>query len=130
MYTIRTEANISGAHCLDLPYDSECRNPHGHNWKIRIEVQGTKLNEQGMLIDFTHIKRIIDRLDHTDINKVLGGINPTAENIAWWVADELEKVIKEQWQSKVGEIGVRPQVSKVSVQETEGNEAIWTEPIQ
>ena len=45
---------------------------------------------------------------HKHINDVLGGINPTAENMAKWIADELG-----------------PKCFKVEVQESEGNVAIY-----
>jgi queuosine biosynthesis protein queD len=62
-----------------------------------------------MVIDFTIIKeKIHGRLDHKHINDVLGGINPTAENMAKWIADELG-----------------PKCFKVEVQESEGNVAIY-----
>ena len=61
------------------------------------------------VIDFTDIKeKIHGRLDHRHINDVLGDINPTAENIAKWIADELG-----------------PKCFKVEVQESEGNTAIY-----
>ena len=34
-------------------------------------------------------KKIHGRLDHRHINDVLGDINPTAENMAKWIADEV-----------------------------------------
>ena len=60
-----------------------------------------------MVIDFSHIKRIVkDQLDHRNLNEVLP-FNPTAENIARWVCDQL------------------PCCYKVEVQESEGNTAIY-----
>ena len=42
-----------------------------------------------MVCDFTQIKkRIHDKLDHKILNDVLP-FNPTAENIAYWVVQEL-----------------------------------------
>ena len=60
-----------------------------------------------MVIDFTHIKRVVkDQLDHRNLNEVLP-FNPTAENIARWICDQL------------------PTCYKVEVQESEGNTAIY-----
>ena len=60
-----------------------------------------------MVIDFSHIKRIVkDQLDHRNLNEVLP-FNPTAENIARWICDQL------------------PCCYKVEVQESEGNTAIY-----
>ena len=60
-----------------------------------------------MVIDFTHIKQVVkDQLDHRNLNEVLP-FNPTAENIARWICDQL------------------PTCYKVEVQESEGNTEIY-----
>jgi len=72
---------------------------HGHNWKVEVEVVGSKLDETGMIIDFKKIKQatnqIADRLDHYYINDIepFTEINPTAENIAKYFYDELGQSI-------------------------------------
>lgn len=106
MYTVTKRLEVSGAHNLELDYESKCSNIHGHNWIIYITCKSDKLNSDGMIIDFTHIKRkIMDKLDHKYLNEVFD-FNPTAENIAKWICDEIgEKCVK------------------VTVQESEGNVA-------
>ncbi len=108
MYTVTKRVEISSAHSLRLPYESKCRNLHGHNWIIDVTCQSETLNEDGMVLDFVKIKEIVGKLDHANINEILGdGINPTAENIAKWICDRV------------------PLCVKVSVQESEGNTAIY-----
>jgi 6-pyruvoyltetrahydropterin/6-carboxytetrahydropterin synthase len=68
-----------------------------------------------MVFDFSEIKKIVDTLDHTHLNyhDAFRHRNPTAENIAEWIADEVDEVI-----------GISPaRVKSVRVQESEGNEA-------
>ena len=73
MYEVKKRFEISAAHKLLLDYDSKCTNLHGHNW----------------IMDFTHIKRKIqDKFDHKVINEVVS-FNPTAENLAKYICDEL-----------------------------------------
>jgi len=104
MYRIRKRLEISGAHRLCLEYNSKCSNLHGHNWIIDIYMESENLNSSGMVCDFTHIKQnITDKLDHKYLNDIFA-FNPTAENIAKWICDEL------------GE-----KCYKVTVQESEGN---------
>lgn len=104
MYRIQKRLEISGAHSLTLDYESKCSNLHGHNWIVYIWLQSKKLDNNGMILDFTVIKKkILEKLDHKNLNDIFD-FNPTAENIAKWICDEL------------GE-----KCYKVTVQESEGN---------
>lgn len=106
MYIVKKRMEVSGAHCLHLDYDSKCNNLHGHNWIIDVTLENETLDKNGMIYDFTKIKDIVDQLDHAYINDVLP-TNPTAENIAKWLCDQI------------------PHCVEVSVQETEGNVATY-----
>lgn len=108
MYIAKTTFTVSAAHYLDLDYQSPCRNLHGHNWSITVTCKSEKLNRNGMVMDFKRIKTLIhDRLDHTVINDQIG-MNPTAENMARWICEV-----------------IGPSCTRVEVQETEGNVAIY-----
>ena len=109
MFTVTKRLEVSASHQLQLDYPSKCQNLHGHNWIITVHARSEALDHNGMVIDFTIIKeKIHGRLDHRHINDVLGDINPTAENMAKWIADELGS-----------------KCFKVEVQESEGNTAIY-----
>lgn len=89
MYEVVKKLEISAAHSLKLPYESKCANLHGHNWNVTVFLRAEELNASGMIMDFTEIKRKIeDRLDHKIINNVVT-FNPTAENLAKFICDEL-----------------------------------------
>lgn len=105
MYRVRKTLEISGAHSLRLDYESKCSNLHGHNWIIEIYMQSKELDENGMVMDFTHIKKAIhDKLDHQNLNDAFS-FNPTAENIARWICDELgEKCYKVTVQESGGNV--------------------------
>ena len=107
LFRIEKKLEISAAHSLKLPYSSKCENLHGHNWQIRIVCQSKKLNDEGMVIDFTHIKEAVMALDHSNLNDTIP--QPTAERIAEFICDAL------------GPICVQ-----VTVQESEGNSACFT----
>ena len=107
MYTVIKRMEISAAHQLKLSYSSKCENLHGHNWIITVYCRSKELNADGMVIDFSHIKkRVKDVLDHQYLNDVLP-FNPTAENIAFWICNQI------------------PQCFKVEVRESENNTAIY-----
>lgn len=107
MYYVKKRLEISAAHRLDLNYESKCTHIHGHNWIITVECKSKTLDEHGMVTDFSHIKQLVtSRLDHAMINDVIEG-NPTAENIAKWIVDNV------------------PHCWRCEVQESEGNSAIY-----
>ena len=107
MYYVKKTIEISASHSLNLSYESKCENLHGHNWIIQIYMRSKELNEDGMVMDFTHIKEKIKlKLDHKNLNDVLQ-FNTTAENIAKWVADELgEKCYKVKVQESQDNIAI------------------------
>ncbi len=109
MFEIKVESSFSAAHHL-LNYEGECENQHGHNWKVEAYVMGEELDKSNLLIDFRILKKelnkVLDLLDHTDINELEGfkNVSPSSEIISKYIYKELKKVI--------------PQVSKISVWET------------
>ncbi len=67
---------------------------HGHNYKVRVTLEGPQLDSVGLLYDFTHLKRVIREIvggvDHKFLNDMapFDVINPSAENLAKYFYDE------------------------------------------
>lgn len=102
MYYLKKTITISAAHSLSLTYQSPCQNLHGHNWKITVYCKSKTLDENGMIVDFSHIKKIVNELDHQDISNIIPK-NSTAEHIAEWLCYKI------------------PYCYQVDVEETENN---------
>lgn len=102
MYRLTQQIDFCYGHRL-LNYAGKCRNLHGHNGRVQISLAAEELDNRGMLVDFTDIKKSIStwidtELDHRMILhkddpalpafRELGEPvyiiphNPTAENIA------------------------------------------------
>lgn len=107
MYVTRRE-HFSAAHRLYNPSWSDeqndrvfgkCNNPagHGHNYYVEVTVAGEVDPETGYVVDLKELKRVIhahviDKLDHRNLNTdvdFLSGVNPTAENIAIGIWNQL-----------------------------------------
>lgn len=68
MYRVTREIDFCYGHRL-LNYDGKCKHLHGHNGRAVITIEGDKLDDLGMVLDFGDIKKAVstwidDNLDH------------------------------------------------------------------
>lgn len=126
-------------------HDSLCRNPHGHRYRMIVEINGPlndKANspKQGMIMDFGSLKQLIDKriiskLDHAFLywykdkvmrdfakankNLRMNGVDfvPTVELIVQDLASSILRLLKREM----------PEVKLVSVKlfETPNSWALW-----
>lgn len=85
--------SFSAAHHL-TDYHGACERPHGHTYKVAVTVEGP-IKSDGLVLDFVDLKRvvnekIIDILDHTDLNNIFK--NPSAELIVIWIWNQLKDI--------------------------------------
>jgi 6-pyruvoyltetrahydropterin/6-carboxytetrahydropterin synthase len=119
-YELVVKADFGAAHYL-REYKGKCERLHGHNWKLDIYLTADALNDDSMVIDFVEAKavvgRVLDRYDHYHLNEVppFDKVNPTSENIARVIADQVQDLLPE---------GVR--VSRVTAWESDRCGATWT----
>lgn len=96
MFELTINVNFEAAHYINN-YSGKCSRLHGHNWKVEVNIYGTQLDELGMLIDFRDLKaavnKIMIKLDHYCLNEIepFCTINPTAENIAKYIYEQLKE---------------------------------------
>ncbi len=101
------ETEISCAHRI-RNYHGKCKNLHGHNYFVIVEVDSDNLDENGFVMDFAKIKEIINELDHKTIlekddplierlkDQSLFIMNeaPSCENIAKVIAHKIKNQLK------------------------------------
>jgi 6-pyruvoyltetrahydropterin/6-carboxytetrahydropterin synthase len=96
MYEISVDESFAAAHNL-RDYHGKCEDLHGHNYKVRVVVEGQELDSTGLLYDFVHLKQVIQAvirsLDHKYLNELapFDALNPSAENIAKHIYEEMAK---------------------------------------
>jgi len=94
MYKLKIKTHFDAAHTLfntESLVDKKCAELHGHRWKVEIIIE-TSNTKDGMVIDFSKIKDIIDKFDHKNLNDIIK-INPTSENIARIIYEEVKAEI-------------------------------------
>ncbi|MBQ6585232.1 MAG: 6-carboxytetrahydropterin synthase QueD [Coriobacteriales bacterium] len=96
VYELTVKEHFDAAHAL-VGYPGKCRNLHGHTWDVEVSVEGTQLDEVGILYDFKALKtdllEILDQFDHKFLNEVepFTQMNSTAENLARVIFEQMEE---------------------------------------
>jgi 6-pyruvoyltetrahydropterin/6-carboxytetrahydropterin synthase len=96
MFEVSVDQTFAAGHAL-RNYKGKCENVHGHNFKVRVIIEGERLDDTGMLVDFIDVKTamraVIERLDHQFLNEItpFDVKNPSAENIAEYFHEEMTR---------------------------------------
>lgn len=117
IFKVKKTMELAVSHKLDLPYESPCSRNHGHSLLITVYCAAHKLNENGMVIDFTEIKKIVHgQLDHRYLNDIEGlsweqagagrilHMNPTAERLAEWIYMQIDSCYRVDVQESIGNV--------------------------
>ncbi len=110
---------FEAAHLLPtFPEGHKCRRLHGHSFRVDVHVRGDLPPDQGYLVDYGAIKSAFaplrERLDHRYLNDIPGLENPTAENLAVWIWNELKPAL--------------PLLAAITVHETCTSQCIYRGP--
>lgn len=101
MMTLTKEFRFEASHKLPN-HDGKCARLHGHSWKMKVVLEGSELHESGpkagMLADFGDVSRAVkplleEKLDHWHLNDTTGLANPTSEELAVWIFNQLEPTL-------------------------------------
>ena len=101
MYTLSVEKMISTAHQL-RDYNGPCARIHGHNWKVKLEVQSVDVSKIGIAIDFVELDEklweVVGPFDHQLINSIppFDKLNPTAENLVKHIYEQVKLKLTEE----------------------------------
>lgn len=106
---IYKEFTFEAAHLLpNVPAGHKCGRLHGHSFRVEVHVNGPLDPQLGWVVDFADIKAVVKpviaRLDHYYLNDITGLENPTSENVARWLWQQLQPAL--------------PQLSSIVVKET------------
>ena len=100
MYQVSVEQHFDAAHFL-RGYQGKCEALHGHRFRVVVRIKASRVDDTGIAYDFTELKQhlgdILSRFDHTCLNDVppFDKINPSSENIAATIYDELRPGLAE-----------------------------------
>ncbi len=100
MYEITVESVFAAAHAIRLP-DGSLEPCHGHNWPVTLTVAADELDNIETVCDFHLLQQLLHHAiapwQNNDLNRCepfadgQGGlnINPTAERVAWAIAQKV-----------------------------------------
>ena len=94
VFEIERRWSFEAAHALPcVPAGHKCAAMHGHSYTVAVTVQGPLDPDRGWVMDFADLDRVghpvIGRLDHQVLNTIQGLENPTSENVARWLLEQL-----------------------------------------
>ncbi len=124
MFEVSVDETFAAGHAL-RGYKGKCENVHGHNYRVRVTLEGDSLDSIGLLYDFVHLKRmikdVIQALDHRFMNEIppFDTINPSAENMA--------KYFYEQAAQKLPRAANGARLASVTVWESDTTYATYRE---
>ena len=108
MFEIKIEDHFDAAHSL-RGYEGQCKNLHGHTYKVSATFKFEDLCDNGIAFDFVNAKKalkvLVNLFDHSHLNDLepFKEKNPTAENIAYYIYKEIKKKIGELYSISVWE---------------------------
>jgi len=123
MFEMTVEESFAAGHYL-RNYRGKCEKPHGHNYKVRITLQGGQLDNAGLLLDFKDlrdmVRQTVDRIDHRMINDLepFTSLNPSAENLARYFYEQANAQVRALTDGRVA-------VKEVTVWETDTTAATY-----
>lgn len=128
MFEISVQAEFAAAHALSIGGVRET--VHGHNWHVTVTLVGPTVDGDGLLCDFhtveASLRELTGRLHNRNLNDVSpfdGVVNPSAENVARYLAEELSASLD-------ADLAPHGAVAAVRVTEAPGCAATYRLPVR
>lgn len=96
MFEAQVRVPLSFSHRLE-GFGSESQKVHEHTWDVTVRLLTAALDQRGVSVDFVKLKENLAKLLEPYQGKLLNDceafheLQPTAEHIAIWVAENLAK---------------------------------------
>lgn len=133
MYTLKVKSHFDAAHFLPW-HEGKCKNLHGHRWEVEVEIGAKELDENGIVIDFGDIEKLLP--DHQFLNEgeyilQLGDrfpeykdvFNDVARKAGNWLPNPTaEKIAAKLWMS------IKKMLSGKGVQKSHVYLELWESP--
>ena len=126
MFEITVTTEFAAAHAILMGGQREPL--HGHNWHVTVTLSGPALDSEGLLCDFhlveSSLRDLTSRFHNRNLNDLPPfhtSLNPSAENVALHIADELSRALN-------GRLPRGVHISSVRVTEAPGCAAIYRPP--
>jgi len=92
---IYKQFSFDSAHFLpNVPVGHKCKELHGHTYHLTIFAEGEVLKEEGWVLDFTDLKKVVNpvigTIDHKLLNNIKGLENPTTEVLSMWLWKQIK----------------------------------------
>src|SRR5262249_19695130 len=128
VFEIAVQTEFAAAHALSI---GGVREPlHGHNWHVTVTLSGPTLDEDGLLCDFHTVESALRDLTSKFNNRTLnelppfdGAVNPSAENVARYLAEELRSQLEP-------DLAPHAAIASVRVTEAPGCAATFRVPLR
>lgn len=98
-FTVFKDYTFSAAHAV-RGHTRGCENLHGHNYRVRVQVEASELDALGMVIDFADLKAMVHEVlspfDHRVINDIppFDVRNTTAELVSEFAFEEVDRRLR------------------------------------
>lgn len=128
MHLLTKSYNLSASHCLKGHI--KCGRMHGHNYQIDVVIGSELVNDQGMVIDFGNLKKILNEIlspyDHRHLGTIPDGWQANKEHVISLPFEHTTaENLAEYWGKKIQD-KIKPlKLIELSVHETPSSKATW-----